>query len=101
MKRAGGITMVRIKMSEIDGALTKEEKQEIEAAEKKPIVYDDESPQMTSKMLNQFHAFDAVPICVSRETIKKAKAYDKDYTGFLSRLIEIAFSDKDLLKRCI
>ena len=56
---------------------------------------------MTSEMLKQFHAFDAVPIRVSRETIKKAKSYDKDYAGFLSRLIEIAFADKDILKKCI
>ncbi|MCR5774244.1 MAG: hypothetical protein K6G42_04085 [Lachnospiraceae bacterium] len=93
--------MVRVKMSDIDGNLTDEEKKEIEEAEKKPVVYDDDSPQMTSEMLKQFHAFDAVPIRVSRETIKKAKSYDRDYAGFLSRLIETAFADKDLLKKCI
>ena len=93
--------MVRVKMSDIDYALTDEEKKEIEAAESKPIVYDDDSPKMTGKMLKQFHAFDAVPIRVSRETIKKAKSYDKDYVGLLSRLIELAVSDKDLLKKCL
>ena len=92
--------MVRVKMSDIDYSLTDEEKREIEEAERKPIVFDDESPEMTQEMLKQFHAFDAVPIRVSRETIKKAKSYDKDYVGFLSRLIELAFSDKDLLKKC-
>ena len=62
---------------------------------------DDDSPQMTAEMLKQFHDFDAVPIRVSPETIHKAKAYDKDYLGFLSRLIEVAFDDKDLIRKCI
>ena len=65
--------MIRMKLSDIDYALTEGEKREIEAAESKPIVYDDDSPKMTGKMLKQFHAFDAVPICLSRETIKKCR----------------------------
>ncbi|MCR5674748.1 MAG: hypothetical protein K6G16_03470 [Lachnospiraceae bacterium] len=93
--------MVRMKISDIDYSLTDEEKAELEAAESKPIVYDADSPKMTGKMLKQSHAFDAVPIRVLRETIKKAKSYDKDYIGLLSRLIELAVSDKDLLKKCL
>ena len=52
--------MVRVKMNEIDTELTEDEIKELEEAEDRPIVYDVDSPQMTSKMLNQFHAFDAV-----------------------------------------
>lgn len=93
--------MVRMKMTDIDENLTDEEKRELEQADNKPIVYDSDSPQMTDEMLKQFHAFDAVPIRVSRETIRKAKSYDRDYLGFLSRLIEMAFADKDLIRKCI
>lgn len=93
--------MVHMKMSDIETTLTEEEKKELEEAEDKPLLYDADSPQMTPEMLKQFHAFDAVPIRVSRETIQKAKSYDKDYLGFLSRLIEIAFADKDLIRKCI
>lgn len=48
--------MVRVKMNEIDTELTEDEIKELEEAEDRPIVYDVDSPQMTSKMLNQFHA---------------------------------------------
>ena len=54
--RKGGIMMVRVKMNEIDTELTEDEIKELEEAEDGPIVYDVDSPQMTSKMLNQFHA---------------------------------------------
>ena len=93
--------MVRVKMNEIDTELTEDEIKELEEAEDRPIVYDVDSPQMNSKMLNQFHAFDAVPIRVSREMIQKAKSYDKDYLGFFARLLETAFADKELVRKCI
>ena len=93
--------MVRMKMSDVESTLTEEEIKELEKTETIPITYDDDSPQMTAEMLKQFHDFDAVPIRVSPETIHKAKAYDKDYLGLLSRLIEVAFDDKDLIRKCI
>ena len=93
--------MVRVKMSDIDEQLTNDEIIELQEAKKKPIIYDDDSPKMTSDMLKQFHGFDSIPILISRETVDKAKAIDKDYRGFLSRLLEAAFKDKNLVKKCI
>ena len=34
-------------------------------------------------------------------TLKKAKQYGKGYTGFLSRLIDAAIDDEELVRRCI
>ncbi len=93
--------MVRMKLNEIEDCLTDEEKADIEATDNMPITYDDDSPQMTAEMLKQFHAFDAISIRVSRETINKVKAYDKDIAGFLSRVIEAAFSDNELIQKCV
>jgi hypothetical protein len=49
--------MVRVKMSDVNEHLTDDEIKEINAANKRPIVYDEDSPQMTKKMLDQFHGF--------------------------------------------
>ena len=49
--------MVRVKMSAVNEHLTDDEIKEINAAKKRPIVYDEDSPQMTKKMLDQFHEF--------------------------------------------
>ena len=92
--------MVRMKMSDINKNLTDEEIDEINGAGNMPIVYDEDSPKMTKKMLTQFHSFDSVPIRISRETLNRAKSIDKDYRGFLSRLLEAAFKDSNLIKKC-
>ncbi|MCR4624455.1 MAG: hypothetical protein K5795_00635 [Lachnospiraceae bacterium] len=93
--------MVRVKMSDVNEHLTDDEIIEIKAAEKRPIVYDEDSPQMTKKMLDQFHGFDFVTIRVSREIVNKAKSIDKDYQSFLSRIIEAAFNDNNLIRKCM
>ena len=54
----GSIPVVRVKMSDVNEHLTDDEIKEINAAKKRPIVYDEDSPQMTKKMLDQFHGFD-------------------------------------------
>ena len=46
--------MATIKMKSKPPILTKEELKEIEAAETMPIVYDDDSPEMTPEKLKQF-----------------------------------------------
>ena len=53
--------MGRVLMSEVSSDLTAEEMQEIEALEERPIVFDEDCPEMTDEMLEQFHAFHTVP----------------------------------------
>ena len=93
--------MVRVKMSEIDATLTDQEERELHEADSMPIVYDEDSPEMNRKMLNQFHSFDSIPIRVTSEMVMKAKTYDKDYASFMSRLLALAFNDTELIKKCI
>jgi uncharacterized protein (DUF4415 family) len=38
---------------------------------------------------------------VSTETMQKAKALGKGYTGILSRLLEEALNDPDMIERCL
>ena len=75
---------------------------------KKDIVYDDDSPEMTVEMLNQFKRMNqqkrvkqTVSIRLSPKAINFSKAYGKGYTSFLSRLVDAALDDENLVKKCV
>lgn len=95
-------------MNELDAGLTVEELREIEAAEKKEPVFDGDSPLMMKEQLMQFKRVNrenrtkpTVSLRISPATLKKAKQYGKGYTGLLSRLLDAAIEDDDLVRRCI
>ena len=95
-------------MNELDAGLTAEELKEIGAAEKKEPVFDGDSPLMMKEQLMQFKRVNrenrtkpTVSLRISPATLKKAKQYGKGYTGLLSRLLDAAIEDDDLVRRCI
>ena len=100
--------MAKITMNELSAELTAEELRELEDAEKKDHVLDEESPSMTMEQLMQFKRINrenrtkpTVSLRISPATLKKAKQYGKGYTGLLSRLLDIAIDDEELVRRCI
>ena len=100
--------MVKMSLNELNKELTPEEVQELEAAEKKEPVFDDESPLLMKEQLMQFKRINhenrtkpTVSLRISPATLKKAKQYGKGYTGLLSRLLDAAIDDEDLVRRCI
>ena len=50
--------MYTISFSEISDELTEEEVAELKAADKKPLVYDEDCPYMNEEQLKQFVRFD-------------------------------------------
>lgn len=102
------MSMAKIRLSELDTTLTAEELAEMEAAEHKDPVYDEDSPEMTAEMLMQFKRMSSeernkqtVSLRLSPKTMKIAKSYGKGYTSFLSRLLDEAISNKEMVKRCM
>ncbi len=100
--------MVKMTFKEISPELTEEEIQELQAAESKPTVYDEDSPEMTMEQLQEFKRMNrenrtkpTVSLRLSPATLKKARQYGKGYTGFLSRLLDAAINDEELVKKCI
>ena len=100
--------MMKTNLNDIGINLSEEEVLELEAAEKKDIVYDDDSPEMTMEMLNQFKRMNqqkrvkqTVSIRLSPKAINFSKAYGKGYTSFLSRLVDAALDDENLVKKCV
>ena len=100
--------MVRMNGSNLSQPLTEEERREIESAAARAPSFDDESPEMDAGQLAQFRRAygedrtrPTVSIRLSRQTYNKAKSYGKGYTAFLSRLLDAAIQDEELVKKCV
>ena len=100
--------MAKMKMSELKAELSREELRELKAAEKKEPVFDEDSPLLMKEQLMQFKRINrenrtkpTISLRISPETLKKAKQYGKGYTGLLSRLLDAAIEDEELVRRCI
>ena len=90
---------------------TKSQVDEINEAYKHPVVSDDDSPEYTYEELMEMAEMakqkreetkkEPITLRVSASTLKKAKATGKGYTGFLSRLLDNAINNKDLVSRSL
>lgn len=90
---------------------TKAQIKRIKKAATMPITFDEDSPEYTYEELLKMHDAavkkraeqkkEVVAIRLSPATLKKAKAVGKGYTGFLSRLIDNAINDKDIVSRSL
>lgn len=112
IKKHGGSIMAVIKKTIVKGqGLTHEQLMELEAASKMPIVYDEDSPELTEEQYAQIaeaarnrrnaNKKTVIALRISPDTLAKAKATGKGYTGFLSRLLDNAINDKDMVSRSL
>ena len=99
--------MMKMTLNDLDTELTDEEVRELEAAESMQSVFDD-APAMTMEQLMQFKRIrqmnrtkQTVSLRVSPATLQKAKRYGKGYTGFLSRLLDEAIDNEEMVRKCI
>ena len=100
--------MVKMTLNHLNPELTEEELRELDAAAEKEPVFDDDSPLMMKEQLMEFKRINhenrtkpTVSLRISPATLKKAKQYGKGYTGLLSRLLDAAIDDEDLVRKCI
>ena len=100
--------MVRMNLDDLNTELKEEELKELQAAEQRGIVFDDDCPEMTAEQLIQFKPLrktdrtkQTVSLRLSPETLRKAKKYGKGYTSFLSRLLDEAINNEALVRKCI
>ena len=85
--------------------------QEIEAAASRPIIPDEDAPELTleqyaemaelAKARRSRQAKPVVALRISPDTLEKAKATGKGYTGFLSRLLDNAINDPTMVSRSL
>lgn len=85
--------------------------EEVKKASLRPIIFDEDSPEFTyeemvklvkkTKKRREDTTKQVVTLRLSTPTVNKAKAVGKGYTSFLSRLIENAINDKDIVSRSL
>ena len=81
--------------------LTGKERELLAEAKKRPIVYDEDSPELTDEMEAAFRAArkakpyrgEPLTLYVSDETMKKVKNMGTDYIAILSRLLDKAVEE--------
>lgn len=84
-----------------DAKLTDSEREALKKAKSMPVIYDDDSPEMTREMEQAFIAarkkkpFSKEPLTlyVSRTTIEKAKSLGGDYIAILGHLLDQAVTE--------
>ena len=84
---------------------------EIETAAKRPFVPDEDAPELTmeqyaemAELARQKRAQNVKPVIslrISLDTLEKAKATGKGYTGFLSRLLDNAINDAQMVAKSL
>ncbi len=97
--------MVSFKL-EPDAVLSKEETQMLADAKNRPVVYDDDSPELTDAMEEAFIAarrakpykVEPLTVYVSPATIEKAKSMKGDYMEILGRLLDKAVNEYVIMK---
>ena len=82
---------------------------EIELAASLPVVPDEDAPELTLEQYAEMAEIarsrrsqrvkPVVALRVSPETLEKAKATGKGYTGFLSRLLDNAINDPQMVRK--
>ena len=85
--------------------------QEIEQAMSRPITPDEDAPELTMEQYAEMAALakarrskqvkPVVALRISPDTLERAKATGKGYTGFLSRLLDNAIRDPDLVRKSL
>ena len=88
---------------------TEEQIKEIEAAMAMPVVPDEDAPELTLEQYAEMAAIarsrrskqvkPVVALRISQSTLDKAKATGKGYTGFLSRLLDNAINDPQMVAK--
>ncbi len=94
---------------DVSAPLTEERIAELEALKDRPVVPDEENPELTdeefAKMVSirQFkleqQKKQIVSVRLSSRALNKAKAFGKGYTSLLSQILEKTLADDELLKR--
>lgn len=85
---------------------TEEQRQEIMEAAKRDIICDEEAPELSLEQMQHYRkaaiakkAKTAVTLELSKENMDKAYSFGNEYRIVLSRLLELAMNDKELVRK--
>lgn len=101
--------MIVRKTIDVSRDLTPEEIEMLDRAAQMPIPEDSEIPEFTKEELARFHRVSeehnfgrrkqTITLRLSPQAISKAKSLGKGYTSILSRILENALNDPEMIER--
>lgn len=102
--------MIIHKEIDLSKPLTSEQMQMLKEMESRPVQPDEDCPELTEEQLVRFaeaarerrkriETKQTVAIRLSPQALNKAKSLGKGYTSVLSRILEAALNDNDILRR--
>ena len=101
--------MIVRKEIDLTQPLTPSQVEMLHNLESKPISPDEDCPELTMDQLAQFQRISAanreerckqtVTLRLSPQTLRRAKSLGKGYTSVLSRILESALENPDIVKR--
>lgn len=100
--------MIIRKEIDFNKPLTDEQKKMLEELKTRPVTPDDDCPELTDEQLKQFARVSeknreerrkqTVTLRLSPQAVRTAKSLGKGYTSVLSRILENALTDAELIK---
>lgn len=85
---------------------TEEQRREIREAAKRTVLCDEDAPELSLEQMQRYRkaAIDkktktAVTLELSKENMDKAHSFGTEYRVVLSRLLELAMNDKELIRK--
>lgn len=102
--------MIIHKEIDLNKPLTSEQMQMLKEMESRPVQPDEDCPELTEEQLVRFaeaarerrkriETKQTVAIRLSPQALNKAKSLGKGYTSVLSRILEAALNDNDIIRR--
>lgn len=95
----------------VKSPLTPEQLAELEAAAKLAMIIGEDCPEITEAEFTQYAEIarqrreerrkPLVSLRLTQETFKKAKMLGKGYTAVLSRLLDLALNNPEMVKKCL
>lgn len=95
----------------MDAPLTDEQKEMLKKADAKPVEFDEDCPELSPEDLMEFKRASeirreerrkqTVTIRISPQALSKARSLGKGYTSVLSRILEMALNDSEMIKKCL
>ncbi len=96
---------------DIHAPLTEEQKKRLEKVKDMPVTFDEDSRELTDEELSEFRRVSetrrderrkqTVTLRLSPRSLAKAKSLGKGYTSVLSRMLEEALDDNDMIRKCL
>ena len=97
------------KSIDLNKPLTKKQIKMLEEMEASPVTYDEDCPELSEEELANFRRISetrneerrkqTVSLRLSPQAMKKAKSLGKGYTSILSRILESALNDNEIIKK--